>query len=133
MAQPILARKCLIFRTTRYGAAPGQTAPFDQALGQIVRRHFDQHFVAGEHTDTVLAPAERILRRIGTALAKRHRRRNREDHRRRVLAESHRPYRRRFASSGGRLCSQSAAAVIRLTICAKNKFANAGFGDFKIS
>jgi hypothetical protein len=29
MAQPILARKCLIFRTTRYGAAPGQTAPFD--------------------------------------------------------------------------------------------------------
>jgi hypothetical protein len=28
----------------------------------------------------------------------------REEHRRRVLGESHRPYRRRFASSEGRLC-----------------------------
>ena len=64
MAQLILARMCLIFRTIRYGAAPGQTAPFDHlnpvgdpALGQIVRRHFDQHFLAGELA-TILLKSE---------------------------------------------------------------------------
>ena len=66
MAQLILARMCLIFCTIRYGAAPGQTAPFDHlnpvgdpALGQIVRRHFDQHFLAGELATILLNQRDR--------------------------------------------------------------------------
>jgi hypothetical protein len=60
MAQLTLARKCLIFRIMKYGAAPGQTAPFDHlnrnpVRRQIIRRHFDQHFVAGELA-TILLP-----------------------------------------------------------------------------
>jgi hypothetical protein len=36
MAQLILARRCLIFRTIRYGAAPGQTAPSLQNVAMTV-------------------------------------------------------------------------------------------------
>jgi hypothetical protein len=44
MAQPILIQRCLIFRTIRYGAAPGQTAPFDHSY----RKTFGVPRVAAE-------------------------------------------------------------------------------------
>jgi hypothetical protein len=46
----------------------------------------------------------------------------REEHRQRVLAESHRPYRRRFASSGAR-----PLRLFDSRFAQKTKFANAGF------
>jgi hypothetical protein len=36
-------------------AASGHEPVGDPALGQVVGRHFDEHFVAGQHADSVLA------------------------------------------------------------------------------
>jgi hypothetical protein len=51
-------------RTRTNGAIRSFEPVGNPALGQIVPRHFDQHFVAGEHANAILAPAERTRRRV---------------------------------------------------------------------
>jgi hypothetical protein len=64
MAKLIPARMCLIFRAirgrTRTNGAIRSFEPVgNPALGQIIRRHFDQHFVAGELATILLSAASR--------------------------------------------------------------------------
>src|SRR6266542_3354172 len=42
-------------RVAGRSCAAGHEAISDSALGQIVRRHLDQHLVAGQHADAILA------------------------------------------------------------------------------
>src|SRR5215471_14324261 len=49
-------------RTRTNGAIRSFEPVGNPALGQIIRRHFDQHLVASEHTDAVLTHASRGVR-----------------------------------------------------------------------
>src|SRR5215472_2243724 len=49
-------------RTRTNGAIRSFEPVGNPALGQIIRRHFDEHLVAGEHADAVLAHAARGVR-----------------------------------------------------------------------